>query len=96
MNLKPRKPKLSLIAMICLPAFLGACATARSGPVSKVPAVATGTDAGSANPVPVAGEQANPAVCEKLAEEAAQTTLMVVEFQKWYREQASAFAVQNK
>ena len=27
MNLKPRKPKLSLIAAICLPVFLGACAT---------------------------------------------------------------------
>ena len=27
MNLKPRKPKLSLIATICLPVFLGACAT---------------------------------------------------------------------
>ena len=27
---------------------------------------------------------------EKLAEDAAQTTLMVVEFQRWYREQREA------
>ncbi len=31
MNLKPRKPKLSQIAAICLPAFLGACATTPQG-----------------------------------------------------------------
>jgi hypothetical protein len=64
--------------------------------VPEVPAVAAGTDAASTNPVPAAGKQPNSAVCEKLAEDAAQTTLMVVEFQKWYREQAGALAVQNK
>ena len=31
------------------------------------------------------------AVCEKLAEDAAQTTLMVVEFQRWYREQREMY-----
>ncbi len=71
-------------------------AAAHSSPVSEVPAVAAGTDAAPADPVPAAGRQANPATCEKLAEDAAQTTLMVVEFQRWYREQAGAFAVQNK
>ena len=30
------------------------------------------------------------AACEKLAEDAAQTTLMVVAFQRWYREQREA------
>ena len=62
-----------------------------SGPVPEVPASTTGVDAASANPVPAAGQQANPATCNQLAEDAAQTTLMVVEFQKWYREQAKVF-----
>ena len=62
-----------------------------AGAVPEVPAIAARTDAAPANPVPAARQQANPAVCEKLAEDAAQTTLMVVEFQKWYREQSAAF-----
>ena len=48
-----------------------------------VPGIAAGVDAATADPVSVA-------VCEKLAEDAAQTTLMVVEFQRWYREQRDA------
>ena len=59
-------------------------ATDHSDPLSAVPDVATRTDAATADPVPVA------AACEKLAEDAAQTTLMVVEFQRWYREQREA------
>ena len=66
-------------------------AAARSSAVPEVPAVATRTDAAPTDAVPAAEQQANPAVCEKLAEDAAQTTLMVVEFQRWYREQAGAF-----
>lgn len=66
-------------------------AATHSGPVPEVPTVAAGTDAAPANPVPAAGQQANRATCEKLADDAAQTTLMVVEFQRWYREQARAF-----
>lgn len=65
-------------------------AAAHSGTVPEVPAVAAATIAAPTDAVPAAGQQANPAVCEKLAEDAAQTTLMVVEFQKWYREQAEA------
>jgi len=67
---------------------------APSGPgaVPEVPTATAGTDAAPANPVLAAGQQANPAVCEKIAEDAAQTTLMVVEFQRWYREQTEAFA----
>ncbi len=61
-----------------------------AGAVPEVPAATGRIDAASTNPVPAAGQQANPAVCEKLAEDAAQTTLMVVEFQKWYREQDGA------
>ena len=55
------------------------------GPVSAVPDVAPRTDAAAADPVPAAA-------CEKLAEDAAQTTLMVVEFQRWYRDQREANA----
>ena len=54
-----------------------------AGPVPAVPDVATRIDAATADPVPAA-------VCEKLAENAAQTTLMVVAFQRWYREQREA------
>ena len=53
------------------------------GPVPAVPGVAAGADAATADPVPVAA-------CEKLAEDAAQTTLMVVAFQRWHREQREA------
>ena len=71
---------------------------APSGPgaVPEIPTTTARTDAAPANPVPAAGPQANPAVCEKLAEDAAQTTLMVVEFQKWYREQAAAHAAPHE
>ena len=60
-------------------------ATDHPGPVPAVPDVATRIDAATADPVPAAA-------CEKLAEDAAQTTLMVVEFQRWYRDQREANA----
>ena len=60
-------------------------ATDHPGAVPAVPGVAARTDAATADPVPAA-------VCEKLAAEAAQTTLMVVAFQRWYREQRDANA----
>ena len=71
-------------------------AATHSGPVPEVPAVAAGTDAVPADLVPASGRQANSATCDKLAEDAAQTTLMVVEFQQWYREQAKAFSQTGK
>ena len=54
-----------------------------AGPVPAIPDVAARTDAVAADPIPAAG-------CEQLAEDAAQTTLMVVAFQRWYREQRDA------
>ncbi len=66
-------------------------AATHSGPVPEVPAIAAGTDAAPADAVPAAEQPEAGATCEKLAEDAAQTTLMVVEFQRWYREQARAF-----
>ena len=71
-------------------------ATAHSGPVPEVPAAAARTDAAPADAVPAAGQAAASATCEKLAEDAAQTTLMVVEFQRWYREQAGTYAVPHE
>ena len=56
-------------------------ATDHPGAVPAVPSVAAGVDAATADPVSVA-------VCEKLAEDAAETTLMVVEFQRWYVRQS--------
>ena len=56
-----------------------------TGPVPAVPVAATRTDAATADPIPST-------VCEKLAEDAALTTLMVVEFQRWYRELAGAWS----
>jgi hypothetical protein len=50
------------------------------GPMPAIPDTTTRTDAATADAVPSAA-------CEQLAEDAAQTTLMVVEFQRWYREQ---------
>ncbi len=60
-------------------------ATDHPGPVPAVPGVAARTDATTADHVPATA-------CEKLAEDAALTTLMVVEFQRWYREQREANA----
>ena len=54
------------------------------GAVPAVPGVATRTDAATADAV-------SATVCEKLAEDAAQTTLMVVAFQRWYREQREMY-----
>ena len=53
------------------------------GPVPAVPGFSPRTDAATADPVPSTA-------CEQLAEDAAQTTLMVVEFQRWYRDQREA------
>ena len=61
-----------------------------AGPVPAVPVAATRSDAAAADPVPFAAQSAPSAACEKLAEDAALTTLLVVEFQRWYREQRDA------
>ena len=63
----------------------------RQGAVSSLPIVAARVDAATTDLVPAAGQPADTTVCETLAEDAAQTTLMVVEFQRWYREQARVF-----
>ena len=65
----------------------------RHSTVPGISGAAARIDAVAADVVPATGPLADTAVCETLAEDAAQTTLMVVEFQRWYREQARAFAV---
>ena len=61
------------------------------GPVPAVPGIAARTDAAAADPVSAADRPGVSVACEKLAEDAALTTLMVVEFQRWYLEQSAAF-----
>lgn len=68
----------------------------RAGPVPTIPSVTARIDAAATDPVSAAERPATSAVCEKLAEDAAQTTLMVVEFQRWYREQAAAASAVGK
>ena len=64
-------------------------ATGGASAVPEVPAAASRTDAAPTDPVPAAGHPDDSTACEQLAEDAARTTLMVVEFQRWYREQAN-------
>lgn len=49
----------------------------------SVPGSAAGVTAVAADPIPTSETS-----CEKLAEDAAQTTLLLVEFQRWYRAQS--------
>ena len=55
--------------------------------VSSIPDSPIRTAAIAADVVPVAEQPTSSAACEKLAEDAAQTTLMLVEFQRWYLQQ---------
>ncbi len=81
--------RLHLLARV--PVRLRIVAPDHPGPVPAIPDVAARADAATADPVPAADRTAATA-CEKLAEDAAQTTLMVVAFQRWYREQRDANA----
>lgn len=60
----------------------------RHRPVPLVSESAARVDAAATDALPVAGRPADTAVCERLADNAAQTTAMVVAFQRWYREHA--------
>jgi len=67
-------------------------AASRNSIMPGISIVAARLDAATADALPVTEQPASIATCERLAEDAAQTALMVVGFQRWYREQASAFA----
>jgi hypothetical protein len=66
-------------------------ATGGAGAMPEVSGATVRTDAATADPVPPAGQPEISATCEKLAEDAAKTTLMLVEFQQWYQQQTGAF-----
>ena len=60
------------------------------GPVPAHAQSATGVDAAAAHAVPHPAIAQIPVSCEQLASDAAQATLMVLSFQRWYAEQAKA------
>jgi hypothetical protein len=60
------------------------------GPVSAHAQPATGVDAAAAHAVPDPAIAQIPVSCEQLASDAAEATLMVLSFQRWYAEQAKA------
>ena len=60
------------------------------GPVPTHAQPATGVDAAAAHAVPDPVSAQIPVSCEQLASDAAQATLMVLSFQRWYAEQAKA------
>ena len=60
------------------------------GPVPTHAQPATGVDAAAAHAVPDPAIAQIPVSCEQLASDAAQATLMVLSFQRWYAEQAKA------
>ncbi len=71
---------------LCLPA---------SNAASPVPAIAEpapSADAAAANAVPDPARGAGAISCDQVARDAADTTLMVLSFQRWYTEQAKAQA----
>lgn len=58
--------------------------------VSAIAEPASSADAATTNPVPDPARDAGAIGCEQLARDAADTTLMVLWFQRWYAEQAKA------
>ena len=64
--------------------------TSSAGSLSAHAQPATGVDAAAAHAVPDPALAQIPVSCEKLASDAAQATLMVLSFQRWYAEQAKA------
>lgn len=60
------------------------------GSVSAHAQPATGVDAAAAHAVPDPAPAQIPVSCEQLAADAAQATLMVLSFQRWYTEQAKS------
>jgi hypothetical protein len=62
----------------------------RSSPVSAHAEHATGVDAAPSHAVPDPARAQALVSCEQLTSDAAQTTLMVLSFQRWYAEQAKS------
>ena len=64
--------------------------TYEPGPVPAHAEPATGVDATASDALPDPARAQNAVSCEQLASDAAQTTLMVLSFQRWYAEQTKA------
>ncbi len=64
--------------------------TYEPGPVPAHAQLATGVDAAAAHAVLDPASAQIPVSCEQLASDAAEATLMVLSFQRWYAEQAKA------
>ena len=71
---------------LCVPA------SHTAGPVPANAELASSAVAAPANPVPDPARDAGTIGCEQLARDAADTTLMVLSFQRWYVEQSKAQA----
>jgi hypothetical protein len=71
---------------LCIPAINA------TSPMPAIAELAPSADAATTNPVPDSARVAGAIGCEQLARDAADTTLMVLSFQRWYAEQAKAQA----
>ncbi len=72
------------------PRFVGVCniPTASIGSLSAITDTSTRADAASSDPLLVAQGNAENMSCQQLSTDAAQTTLMLVELQRWYQRQS--------
>ena len=89
-----RKSILARRAPVLRDGALSLCVPA-SHTTDSVPAnaeLAPSADEATTNPVPDSARDAGAIGCEQLARDAADTTLMVLSFQRWYAEQAKAQA----
>lgn len=59
-------------------------------PLPAVPATTPAVAQAASDPVPAASRDEGRVICEKLVEDAAQTTLMLIEIQRWYEQQVQA------
>jgi len=85
-----QKSMLARRAPVLRDGALSLCVPA-SNATSPMPAIAEpapSVDAATTNPVPDPARHAGAISCEQLARDAADTTLMVLSFQRWYAEQA--------
>ena len=89
-----QKSKLARRAPLLRDGALSLCipASNATSPMPAIAELAPSADAAPANPVPDPARDAGAIGCEQLARDAADTTLMVLSFQRWYAEQAKAQA----
>ncbi len=89
-----QKSKLARRAPLLRDGALSLCipASNATNPMPAIAELAPSADAATTNPVPDSARDAGAIGCEQLARDAADTTLMVLSFQRWYTEQAKAQA----